>query len=175
LTRRGRETAAAVLIPIVGGDVVLVRRSDELSRHAGQYAFPGGAVEPGDSGPVAAALRESWEEVGLEPGRVEVLGLMDDFRTPTGFVITPVVGAVGPGPELHPASGEVAEVVPIPLLHLLRADAFTRVTRQARGLLVHGDALLWEGRVVWGATARMLLALRRATSLWVSARGGSCP
>ncbi len=175
---RPGERAAAVLLPILdagGGEdgpaLLLERRAGNLGNHAGQYAFPGGVADPGDASPVATALREAHEETGLEAERVRVVGRLSDIRTPTGFVITPVVGVVEGRPRLSPHEEEVEELVLLPLCELLKDDAFVMVRRRARGVLMHGHALVYRGRIIWGATARMLMALRRVL------RGpeGGCP
>ncbi|HQU03857.1 MAG TPA: CoA pyrophosphatase, partial [Acidocella sp.] len=103
-----RSAVLVVLEP--GRGVWLTRRSNNLPAHAGQVAFPGGKIETFDASPEAAALREAWEEVGLPPKAVEILGRMDDHITGTGFHIVPVVGLVSPGVVFHPAAGEVAEI-----------------------------------------------------------------
>src|SRR3546814_3530849 len=90
--------------------LILTRRTDTLRRHAGQVAFPGGRVDPEDSGIVAAALREADEEVGLPPDKVDVIGVLEPYQTVTGFRVTPVVGVVPPGLELVPHAAEVARV-----------------------------------------------------------------
>jgi len=165
LSVRPGERRAAVLVPVLEGDgeprLLLERRSARLTHHAGQYSFPGGVVEPGDGRVERTALREAREETGIDPEDVEILGTLPDLRTPTGFVITPVVGLVRGRQHLRPESGEVEELVTVPLAFLTRPGAFRRVIRRSRGVLIHGDALVYEGRVIWGATARILLALRR--------------
>ena len=168
LQLRPGERAAAVLVPIldvgepaVAPSLLLERRSGSLANHAGQYAFPGGAVDPEDASPEDTALREAHEETGLEPDRVRVLGLLSDIRTPTRYVITPVVGAVAGRPSLEPQEGEVEELVLVPLPALLAGNPFVMVRRRARGALIHSTALVYGGRVIWGATARILLAFRR--------------
>lgn len=160
------ERRAAVLVPLLaanGGmpELVLVRRSRALRAHAGQYAFPGGGVEPGDAGLAATALREAEEEVGLRAEDAALLGRLPDVRTPTGYLITPFVASVNGGASLRPTSPEIAFVLRVPAADILRPGAFTTVRRRARGLLITGDALVWRDHEVWGATARMLLAVRR--------------
>jgi 8-oxo-dGTP pyrophosphatase MutT (NUDIX family) len=102
--------------------LLLTRRAAGLKRHAGQWSFPGGRMDPGES-PEAAALRELHEEVGLLPGPAAVLGRLDDFSTRSGFVITPVVVFAGTAPELELDAGEVASAHRIPLIEFERADA----------------------------------------------------
>jgi len=178
LTVRPGERAAAVLVPLLpdGLDgepaILLERRSERLPHHAGQYGFPGGAVEPTDSSPEAAALREAREETGMAPESVELLGRLSDIRTPTLFVITPVVVVVRKTEWLAPASCEVEELIRVPLALLIRPGAFRRVSLPSRGLPIHGDALIHDGRVIWGATARILLELRRLLAAPGSGPGG---
>ncbi|MEM3663371.1 MAG: CoA pyrophosphatase [Candidatus Jordarchaeales archaeon] len=147
---------SAVLVPLVvrGGVVcvVFVRRGRGLRFHGGEYGFPGGVVEAGE-GFVDAALREVEEEVGVGRGFVEVLGFLPVVRTLTGFVIVPVVGVLGL-PEgfsfrLNPV--EVEEVVVAPL-HVLARSVYRDV---------FGVYYVFEGRKIWGATARVLSGLFR--------------
>jgi len=166
LERRPGEREAAVLVPLIGGErapgeLLVLRRSHRLAHHAGQIAFPGGAVEPDDESLEAAALREAHEEVGLEPDRVRVLGRLDDLRTPSGFVITPVVGALAESFQPVPDPAEVDEVIHIPYALVVSEEGFRDVRIRRGGVLVTSRALLWQGSTVWGATARMLLSLRR--------------
>ena len=110
---------AAVLVPLVlrdgGMTVLLTQRTDHLHHHPGQISFPGGRVEQGDGSPLAAALRETEEEIGLHPRHVEVIGRLPEYRTVTGFSITPLVGLVHPPFELELDSFEVAEAFEVPL------------------------------------------------------------
>jgi len=165
LELRPGETRAGVLIPVIMGngraDLLIERRAADLPNHAGQYGFPGGAVDPGDRDIVETALREAREEIALDPGGIEVIGRLSDVRTPTGYVVTPIVGVV-PGPvNPAPSPTEVAFVILVPLRFLLAPGAFRRVRRRAGGLLIQTDALVFEGHAVWGMTARILLELRR--------------
>ena len=138
-----------------GPDLLLIERSDRLRKHAGQPAFPGGAVDPGDDGPVSTALRESAEEVGLDPAGVEVVTLLPElFLPPTGFLVTPVlawwhtpapVGVVDPG--------EVARVERVPLAELVDPANRCRV-RGPSGYA--GPAFTVRGMMVWGFTAAVL-------------------
>ena len=106
--------AAAVLVPVVVNaghlTVLLTRRTDEMPSHPGQVAFPGGKIDPEDDGPVAAALRETEEETGLDRSFIEPCGFLDAYQTRTGFRICPVVALVRPGFSLLPEQGEVAEI-----------------------------------------------------------------
>lgn len=150
--------AAAVLIPIVAGPeptLLLTVRSDSLSSHRGQIAFPGGSLDPGESA-AEAALREAHEEIGLDPSTVTLLGELDTFPTfVSGFVVTPFVGWIDDMPELEPNPREVADVLAIPL------GRFTDEIRREPGF-AHLDrtypteAWVWRDHVVWGVTARIM-------------------
>ena len=152
---------AAVLVPLIprpeGITVLLTQRAGHLSRHAGQVAFPGGRCDPGDGSIVHTALREAQEEVGLDPGRVEVLGVLPRYRTRTGFLITPVVGWIEPPFSLLPDPGEVADVFEMPLAFALDAGNHERHHRDADDGRRYFYVLPFEDRYIWGATAAMLV------------------
>ncbi len=159
---------AAVLVPILLRDpltVLLTRRADQLSSHAGQVAFPGGKVDDEDEDAVAAALREAEEEVGLAPDRVEVLGQLPDYLTGTAYRITPVVALVPADVRLKPNPQEVAELFEVPLAFLMDPANHRR-----HGLDWEGRPLSWlampyadgkDERFIWGATAALLRNLYR--------------
>ena len=154
---------AAVLVPLVeheaGMTVLLTRRADALRKHSGQIAFPGGRADPGET-PWVTALRESQEEIGLDPAHVTVAGLSSPYRTGTGFEITPVVGFVKPGFELVANPDEVADIFETPFVFLMDpSNHERRFYDMADGLRRHFYAMSYEERVIWGATAGMLRAL----------------
>lgn len=157
--------AAAVLCGLVdrgdgeGWRVILTRRADHLRRHAGQVAFPGGRIDPHDLSPEAAALREAQEEIGLDPGHVELVGPIDAHETVTGYSVTPFVGFVDPAFAPRPDPAEVAEVFEPPLAFLMDPANRTRNHREGPGGRRQYWAMPWEGRYIWGATARMLVSL----------------
>ena len=166
-TRPGRETLtpASVLVPIVprgaGLTVILTQRAAHLRDHSGQISFPGGRVAAGDPSPEATALRESREEIGLDSTRVELLGRLTEYRTRTGYLITPVVGVVVPPFELRADASEVDEIFEVPLAFLLDPANHQRHSREWRGEMRSFFAMPYEGRYIWGATAGMLVNLSR--------------
>lgn len=154
---------AAVLVGIHAGsgrpEVVLTKRSSRLEHHPGQIAFPGGKVDEGDDGAVAAALREAEEEIGLPRRSVEVLGVMAPHETVTGFSVTPVLGWIREPFDPVPEAGEVAEVFEVPLSHVTDPEQFVVEGRRWRGQRRNYYAVPWGPYYIWGATARMLRAL----------------
>ncbi len=157
-------TAAAVLVPLVnrpeGLSVMLTKRTAHLAHHPGQISFPGGRLEPDDHGDlIACALRETTEEVGLAQNLVRVLGRLDDYITGTGFIVTPVVGLIEPVFELSPDSFEVAEVFEVPLAFVLDQANHSLQHREVRGRQRPFWALTWEDKLIWGATAGILVNL----------------
>jgi 8-oxo-dGTP pyrophosphatase MutT (NUDIX family) len=151
---------AAVLVPLVtrphGLNILFTRRTEHLSRHAGQVAFPGGRIDARDTGPVAAALRETSEETGIAPGFVEPLGFLDTYLTSTSYRVTPVVAMLRPGFALTPDAGEVAEVFEVPLAFLMDPARHERHARLWQGRQRFYYAMPFEGRYIWGATAGMV-------------------
>jgi 8-oxo-dGTP pyrophosphatase MutT (NUDIX family) len=156
-------TPAAVLFPIVrraaGHTVLLTQRTAHLRDHAGQVSFPGGRVEAADDSPLATALRETEEEIGLSRRHVEVLGYLPEYRTGTGFCVVPVVAAVTPPFDLTPDPFEVAEIFEVPLAFLLDQANHQRHSVHLRGALRHFYAMPYAGHFIWGATAGMIRSL----------------
>lgn len=163
LPLRGRSLrSAAVLVPLVARSdmtVLLTRRADHLQHHPGQISFPGGRVEPSDSSPVEAALRETQEEVGLGASCIELLGELPEYLTGTGFRITPVVGLVHPPFELKVDPSEVAEAFEVPLQFLLDPANHHLQSLEHEGNMRYFHAMPYEERYIWGATAAMLKSL----------------
>jgi len=150
---------AAVLFGIVAREeltVLLTQRTGSLPTHAGQISFPGGKVEPEDGGPVAAALRESVEEINLDPKFVEPLGFLDGYRTGTGFTIAPVVAILQPGFELKPDPREVDDVFEVPLSFLMNEANHQKHSRDWRGRQRFYYAMPYGERYIWGATAGII-------------------
>jgi 8-oxo-dGTP pyrophosphatase MutT (NUDIX family) len=156
---------AAVLVPIVarepGLTMLFTRRAAHLKDHSGQVSFPGGRVAAEDSSPEATALREACEEIGLDPGRVELLGRMPEYHTRTGFRITPVVGIVTPPFDVQRDANEVDEIFEVPLAFLLDPANHQRQSREWQGELRWFFAMNYGGHTIWGATAGMLVNLSR--------------
>jgi 8-oxo-dGTP pyrophosphatase MutT (NUDIX family) len=157
----GELTPAAVLVPLIEHDdgmtVLLTQRTDHLNDHAGQVSFPGGKIDDTDADAIEAALRETHEEVGIEPELVEVVGRLDDYITGTGFTITPVVGLLQPGFTVTPDPFEVADVFEVPLAFFLDTANHHRESRFWRGRERHFYVMPYEDRYIWGATAGMLV------------------
>lgn len=161
-------TPAAVLVAVVDRPdptIILTLRPETMRKHPGQISFPGGRIDPGDDGEIAAALREAEEEIGLPPALVEVIGIADRYRTVTGFEVTPVLGLVPPDLPLRPHPGEVAAVFEAPLRHLF--DPGHQQVRRAvwRGRERTYYEIMWEDRKIWGATAAMIVNLSRRLAL----------
>lgn len=153
---------AAVLVPIIEAPrprMLLTVRHAGLRAHAGQVAFPGGRVDPDDDGPIGAALREAWEEVGLPIDEVDVVAVARGYATGTNYLITPVIGVIPDGLELTPHEAEVAGVFEVPLdivldeAHQLRKSAvYNEVER-------HYYEIDWPHERIWGVTAGLIVNL----------------
>ncbi|MES2970587.1 MAG: CoA pyrophosphatase [Pseudomonadota bacterium] len=154
---------AAVLIAVwlrpTGARLILTKRASHLQHHPGQIAFPGGKVDAGDDGAVGAALRETHEEVGLPPERVQVLGILPPHETVTGFSVTPVLGLVRDDFIAIPEAGEVEEVFTVPLSHVLDPGRYRIERRLWRGEWRRYYAVPYGPYYTWGATARILRGL----------------
>lgn len=159
----GPRIPAAVLVPLVMHrtelTVLLTERTQHLSDHPGQVAFPGGRIDPEDRDAVHAALREAEEEIGLPPDHVTVIGYLDTYVTGTGYEITPVVGLVRAPYPLRLHAHEVADVFEVPLSFVIDARNHERHSREVKGRTRNFYVLPFPGRYIWGATAGMLVNL----------------
>jgi 8-oxo-dGTP pyrophosphatase MutT (NUDIX family) len=152
---------SAVLVPILveperPDSLLFTVRRDDLPTHAGQISFPGGKRDPSDADAAATAIRETSEELGIEPAAIEVIGLLDDIPTPTGFVITPVVARIVGPVELRPNAREVAQAFQCPLDELARPGACHELgRREFLGVTYTLLEYQFEQHRIWGATARI--------------------
>jgi 8-oxo-dGTP pyrophosphatase MutT (NUDIX family) len=161
--RTKADVAAAVLIAVTDrpqpGLILTVRR-EHMRTHAGQIAFPGGRIDPGED-PIAAALREAYEEILLNPAAAEIVGTIEPYRTVTGYVVTPVIGVIPPDLPLEPHEHEVADLFEAPLAFLLDPANQHRRSALFQGRERHYYEIDWQGRRIWGATAAMIVNLSR--------------
>ena len=161
--REQANVPAAVLIALTDRTdpgVILTVRREHMRTHAGQVAFPGGRVDPGEDS-VAAAVREAQEELGLDPGLVAVAGELEPYRTVTGYIVTPVIAVVPPDLPLEPHEHEASDWFEAPLGHLLDPANHIRRSALFQGRQRHYYEILWNDRRIWGATAAMIVNLSR--------------
>ena len=164
LRKPGPPRPAAVLVGIVcrpEPTLLLTQRTSHLPSHAGQIAFPGGKIDEGDASPLAAALREAEEEIGLKPAHVECIGYLEPYRTTTGFRVMPVVGLVEPQHTLTLNENEVAAAFEVPLAFLMDPANHEEHAREFRGQQRRYYAMPFGEHYIWGATAGMIRNLYR--------------
>lgn len=150
---------AAVLIPVIDRAepaVLLTQRTTGLTSHAGQIAFPGGKLDPTDASPLAAALREAEEEVGLDRRFVHPIGYLDVYMTTLGFRIVPTLARVDPDFKLTLSPAEVHDAFEVPLRFLMQPDNYQRRRREWRGMMRTTYAIAFGDRDIWGVTAGIL-------------------
>jgi 8-oxo-dGTP pyrophosphatase MutT (NUDIX family) len=155
---------AAVLIAFTDRPdpgVILTQRPQWLRSHAGQVAFPGGKIDPGDRDAVDAALREAEEEIGLHRRDVLVAGTTEAYRSGSGYHITPVLGVIPPDLPLDPNPDEVEEWFEVPLDILFNPDNYERQQAQWQGQVRRYYDMHWHGRRIWGVTADIIVNLAR--------------
>ncbi|MGN7613015.1 NUDIX hydrolase [Magnetococcales bacterium HHB-1] len=155
-------TDAAVLIPLFNHQsqchLRLIQRTTTVSKHKGQIAFPGGKVDSEDTDHIMTALRETEEEIGIESNRVEVLGVLERHLTATtGFLITPVVGFIAKPEPVRLAETEVAELINVPLSFFLNQHPEKETIKKGEKILGDSWVYRYQGRKIWGATARIIL------------------
>lgn len=162
---KGDLTPAAVLIPLVerqtNVSVILTQRAAELKHHAGQVSFPGGRMEMHDGSAAETALRETHEEVGIAPEQVSVIGYLSTMPTITGYAVTPVVGLLRGEPAFAIDHSEVEYAFEVPLNFLLDSHNDVLVEREIHDTAVSMVEFHWENERIWGATAMMILMLRK--------------
>ena len=155
---------AAVLMAITEREekpgVLLLHRPSHMRSHPGQVAFPGGRIDPGE-GPVEAALREAWEELGIRPGDVRVVGTSDLFRTNSGYAITPVLGIVPPDIEINPSPAEVAQWFEAPLDHVLDPANQIEKSMEWNGIQRSYIEIMWQNHRIWGVTGAIIANMSR--------------
>lgn len=150
---------AAVLVPVIARSpltVLLTRRADDLPAHAGQIAFPGGRPQPEDRDLLETALREAEEEVGLDRHRIEPLGMLETYRTGTGFAVTPILGLVAADSEIRPNPREVSQIFEVPLAFLMNSANHIIHERVLGGRARRFYAMPYGEHYIWGATAGIL-------------------
>lgn len=154
---------AAVLIGLVERDgeahVILTKRTEKLSSHSGQVAFPGGKIDDDDASPEAAALREAWEEIGLDINEVDVLGRLPDYYSGSGFLIAPVIGAISASADYLINEDEVAYKFEVPLSFLMDPANHLRSSKFFAGKDRHYYEMPYDGHHIWGVTAGMIRVL----------------
>ena len=176
-------TPAGVLLLLYPKDgeycVLLNKRTDQVEHHKGEISFPGGSKDTTDATLLDTALRETYEEMGIRPEDVEVLGQLDDTPTSTNFLITTTVGTIPYPYDFNPSELEVAEVLEVPLPALMDDENRRDEVRIVDGDLDHVPSYVYQGHLIFGATARVLSRflelLETAPSeerLWISQRQG---
>jgi 8-oxo-dGTP pyrophosphatase MutT (NUDIX family) len=152
-------TSSAVLVPIVYGDarwnVLYTRRTHRVRDHKNQISFPGGVREKRDNSLIETALRETEEEIGLDPEAVKVLGRLRDLYTPTGYRITPVVGLICDRPRLKPNPDEIDEIFQVPLSHLMDKKNMKLQKAEFFGKAFDLPFFNFRHYIIWGATGRI--------------------
>jgi 8-oxo-dGTP pyrophosphatase MutT (NUDIX family) len=155
---------AAVLIGLRphkdGSRIILTQRTANLRKHAGQVAFPGGAIDPEDGSAEIAAMREAQEEIGLDPKHVEPLGILPDYLTSTGFRIKPVVALVSPAASFEINPEEVDAVFEVPLSYLMDTSNYKRESRVWQGIERHYYTITYDDRLIWGVTAGIIAVMQ---------------
>jgi len=160
---RNASKPASVLIALIERDgelrIILTKRAEKLNSHSGQVAFPGGKIDADDGSPEAAALRESWEEIGLDINEVEILGRLPDYYSGSQFMIAPVIGFVNASADFEINEDEVEYMFEVPLSFLMNPDNHVLASKFFRGVEWHYYEMPYEGHYIWGVTAGMIRVL----------------
>ncbi|MEX0761028.1 MAG: CoA pyrophosphatase [Dehalococcoidia bacterium] len=136
--------------------LLLIKRSETLGRHRGEWAFPGGVVEPGDRTLMDTALRETVEELGVSPEAVDRWGALDAVMTSSGYLVWPFTGRLNDAAEISPSEREVADVIKAPLNVFTDESAVRTITLMQESDTRNWQAYAYNGRIIWGATARII-------------------
>ena len=151
---------AAVLLTLypVEGElrIILQKRSQQVEHHKGEISFPGGMVDEGDESRLHTALREAYEEMGIQPDDVSVLGRLDDTPTNSDFMISTFVGSISSSYSFAPSEAEVAEILFVPVSHLRKPSSYRDDVRLEDGQFHRMPIYVYDGHVIFGATARIL-------------------
>ena len=164
LPDEGKQRPASVLVPIIAHDeptMLFTVRASRLRSGSGQISFPGGGAEPDDPTPAYTALRETFEEIGLPAGHVEIIGRLSHYVTRAGYRITPVIGLVQPPLALKKNHDEVAEIFEVPLRFLLDPRNHQTHTHQSEGRLRRYHAIQYGDYYIRGVTAGLIVNLHR--------------
>jgi 8-oxo-dGTP pyrophosphatase MutT (NUDIX family) len=151
---------SAVLIPLFLKDdeyhVLFTKRTEKVNHHRGEISFPGGVCQTDDRDTAQTALRETWEEVGIHPTDVEILGVLDDFYSIYNYLITPYVGMIPSGYDFRTNPDEIERILEVPLRHLLNTEIFRVEERTWKGRTYTVYFYAYRGDEVWGVTAAIL-------------------
>lgn len=154
---------AAVLIGLIERDgivnIILTMRTKALNNHSGQVAFPGGRIDADDASPEAAALREAWEEIGLDINEVEIMGRLPDYHTGSGYRVAPVIGFVREGADFKINPDEVDYMFEVPLSFLMDENNHKQTSRQWNNMERFFYEMPYDGHYIWGVTAGMIRVL----------------
>lgn len=161
---------AAVLVPLLEKEgewhLLFTKRSEDLEHHKGQVSFPGGGLENGE-GPEDAAIRETFEEISIGPGHIHLIQRLDDLWTPSGYIITPVVGFVHSTDSLQPSAAEVSRVFTVPL-HFFSTEGAAELRKvSVNGYSRNVYFYHYDSETIWGATAFIIRNLLRVLGLIV--------
>jgi 8-oxo-dGTP pyrophosphatase MutT (NUDIX family) len=164
---------AAVLVPILDKpepEILLTVRADTLPQHPGQVSFPGGAVDQADRSAISTALREAEEEIGLDFSQVSPMGFIDRLDTISDYRVLPVVGLIDPSFVWQPNENEVSEVFTIPMKLAVDYDQYTHHEYEHEGVKGVTSSLHWQGYLIWGITAAILLNLGHRLGDWIEGK-----
>ncbi|MEW6143090.1 MAG: CoA pyrophosphatase [Chloroflexota bacterium] len=169
----GKFAPAAVIVPVFCDAeecyIVFAKRSQNVTFHKGQFCFPGGRPHEGETRLLTTALRESHEEVGIKPEDIEILGELDDQVTTSGYIVTPFVGYIRHPYELMSDGCEVEEIINVPLRYLLNPKNWRQKATPDGQSQVPEYAIDYHGRIIWGATARILRQFLHLLGEWAGA------